>query len=243
MCLLAILSRVVDGSPLLVAANREEAFARQGTMPRLQGDPVEFVGGVDPVAGGTWLGLNQHGLLVAVTNGRSHEPPAQPRSRGLLVRDLLACPDVPTASALALKEWETGRYAPCNLLLADGDRLQVVHCAPWLRVIPLPPGVYVLTNGNVNSDNDERVGYALRWLGQRFLACADVAVTQLKQLCALNGSDGQPPLTLRGTDRGTVSSAIIVRREPLQASQWWHCQGAPDQHPYQDVSHLIRQME
>ena len=52
MCLVALLYRVVPGAPVVVGANREEAYARGGNPPRLLEDPVPALAGTDPVAGG-----------------------------------------------------------------------------------------------------------------------------------------------------------------------------------------------
>src|SRR5262245_11487824 len=121
MCLLAILFRAVEGCPVLVAANREEYYERQGTPPELWGDKMPIVAGRDPRAGGTWLGVNQRGVLVAVTNRAS--PAARPelRSRGLLCRELLACPTARKAHEQALTELDQHAYAGCNLLAIDAD--------------------------------------------------------------------------------------------------------------------------
>src|SRR5262245_5112799 len=91
MCLLALFFHVVEDAPVIVGANREEFYDRGGLPPQvLEGRP-RAVGGRDPSAGGTWLGVNERGVLAAVTNRRRSQLPAQPRSRGLLVRDLLGC--------------------------------------------------------------------------------------------------------------------------------------------------------
>ncbi|MFO0929748.1 MAG: NRDE family protein [Gemmataceae bacterium] len=112
MCLLAILYRVAGDAPVVVAANREEFYARGGDPPRRL-DGVPAVGGVDPHHGGTWLGVNRHGVLVAVTNRRKSTEPAVPRSRGLLVRDLLAQPSAAEATAAAITRAGDGQ--PCRL--------------------------------------------------------------------------------------------------------------------------------
>lgn len=80
MCVLAIF---LEPGGLTVAANRDEALARPSAPPA----EIEagIVAGRDLEAGGTWLGLNRHGLFVAVTN-RNH--PA--RSRGMISRGSLA---------------------------------------------------------------------------------------------------------------------------------------------------------
>ena len=72
--------------------NRDEARTRLPALPpRVQRrDGVEFLSPLDADAGGTWLGVNAYGLTVGLLNGRADAPaPAAPRSRGLLVLDLL----------------------------------------------------------------------------------------------------------------------------------------------------------
>src|SRR5260370_34299913 len=92
MCLLALFFRVVEDAPLILGADREEFYARGGEPPQLLDGPVRAVAGVDPTAGGTWFGVNQHGVVVGLTNRIKSQPPHQPMSRGLLVLDLLTCP-------------------------------------------------------------------------------------------------------------------------------------------------------
>jgi len=72
--------------------NRDETRTRLPALPpRVQRrDGVEFLCPLDADAGGTWLGVNAYGLTVGLLNGRADAPaPAAPRSRGLLVLDLL----------------------------------------------------------------------------------------------------------------------------------------------------------
>src|SRR5436305_4635380 len=138
MCLLALFYRVAEDAPLVVGANREEFYARGGEPPRLLDGPVRAVAGLDPTAGGTWLGLNAHGVLVAVTNRARSRPPDRPRSRGLLARDLLGCPSAAAAVKKATAALDTDEYAGCNLVCADADTAAVIHAGDWLRVRLLP---------------------------------------------------------------------------------------------------------
>ena len=91
MCLLALFFRVVEDAPIVAGAIREEFFDRGGEPPALLEGPTRVVAGIDPTAGGTWFGVNERGLLVAVTNRRKSQSPEAPPSRGLLVRELLQC--------------------------------------------------------------------------------------------------------------------------------------------------------
>lgn len=241
MCLLALLYRVVEDAAVVVGANREELYARAGEPPQLLEGALRAVGGRDPAAGGTWLGVNERGVLVAVTNRAKSQPPAQPRSRGLLARDLLACPSATVAVDLAARELGLDRCAGCNVLCADRDAAYVLHAGDWLRIRPLPPGVHVLTNHDVNDGSDRRLGHALWWLGQRGYGRAAECVAALKELCGQRGN-GDPPICIRGLHKGTVSSSIVALRGPLEHGTYLHAQGPPDVTPYADYSHLLRQL-
>ena len=71
MCTLIALHRCVPGSPLVVAANRDEFLARPAEGPALrmrENGPI--LAPLDVEAGGTWLGLNGRGVFVGLTNLR-----------------------------------------------------------------------------------------------------------------------------------------------------------------------------
>jgi uncharacterized protein with NRDE domain len=235
-----MLWRTVSDAPLVLAANREEAFDRPGTPPEVVEGPVRFVGGRDPRVGGTWLGVNQFGVLVAVTNGPRSQAPAEPRSRGLLVRDLLTqCRSAQAAMIAALRELESRRYAGCNLVCADTKDLYVIHGGEWLRALPLPPGIHSLTTGLVNNAADRRIAYGLAWLKSQSAERVSQWLPTLEEFCRLPARDGQPAMCWRGETRGTVSSTIVVLREPLSRSAYWHAQGPPDTTTYHDYSSLL----
>jgi uncharacterized protein with NRDE domain len=241
MCLLAIFFRAVPDAPLVIGANREEAYARGGEPPHILDGSCRAVAGTDPLAGGTWFGVNEHGVVAAVTNRPKTQVPPHTRSRGWLTRDLLGCPTAGAALELAARELGQNRYAGCNVLCADRDQAFVVHAGDWLRVRPLPPGLHVLTAYDVNDASDPRLGHALWWLGQRDYHHSGECVAALKELCAQTGNGG-PPICLRGKQGGTVSSTIVVLRPPPARSLYLHSQGPPDRTPYADYSYLLEQM-
>jgi uncharacterized protein with NRDE domain len=239
MCLLAIFFRAVPDAPLVVGANREEYYARGGTAPQMLTEPAPAVAGLDPVAGGTWFGVNAHGLLVAVTNRPKTKTPADPRSRGLLTRDLLASRSAADALRQATDALGSGRYAGCNLLCADAERVAVVHASDWMRVRLLPPGIHVLANYDVNDASDPRVHFALDWLGQVGYATGTECLHALEMLC---GRAVAPAICLRGKDRGTLSSSLVLLPPRVDEGVYLHAQGPPDTTPYDDYSHLLRQL-
>ncbi len=240
MCLLALLYRVAHDAPIVVGANREEFYDRGGEPPRRL-DGVPAVGGVDPAHGGTWLGVNAHGLLVAVTNRRKTTLPAEPRSRGLLARDLLGSPSAGEAVRRAVRALEEPHYAGCNFLCVDPREAVVIHAGDWLRVQPLPPGLHVLSNGDVNDPSDPRVVHAATWLRERDLSSGPVALQTLARLCGSH-EPARAPLCFHGEKRGSVSSSLIALRDSLDAGTYLHAQGPPDGTPYTNVSYLLQEL-
>jgi uncharacterized protein with NRDE domain len=235
MCLLAIFFRAVPDAPLVIGANREEFYDRGGKPPQVLAGKIPALAGVDPTAGGTWFGVNARGVVAAVTNRALDDLPTNPRSRGLLTRDLLSCATAKEAVDLAVAELSTKRYAGCNIFCADVERAVVIAAGQWLRVRPLPPGIHVLANRDINDGSDARVLHALDWLAARDTPDAESCVKALETLCSQTDGD-HPPICLRGADKGTVSSTIVAVREPLERSIFRHAQGSPDRTPYLDYS-------
>jgi uncharacterized protein with NRDE domain len=238
MCLLAVFCRVAVDAPLVVAANREERFDRGGEPPAVRVGPVPFVGGIDPAQGGTWLGVNARSVVVAVTNRPKTQLPGQPRSRGLLARDLLSAESAAEATERAVRELDSGNYAGCNVFCGDARQANVLHGGDWLRVRPLPPGVHVLANADVDDEADPRTVFARAWLTGVALERADDCVAASRRLLALAEPPARP-ICLRLPERGTVSSSILVLGPP---NALWHAQGTPDRTPFVDVSPLLREI-
>jgi hypothetical protein len=252
MCLLAILYRVVDGCPVLVAANREESYDRQGTPPQLWSGTPSILAGKDTRAGGTWLGANEHGVLVAITN-RPKPTPDPVRSRGLLCRDLLSCASVDSACQQALRELTDHPYAGCNVLTLDAAHAYVIHSGEKLEARSLEPGIHALSHSDADEPSDRRVAYALDWINQHAnpngkdksrvnsMTGKPLSdwITVLGDLCKDHGDERHPAICLHKNDRGTVSSSIIALGHLSGGWSWLHAQGPPCRNEYVDYSNLL----
>lgn len=150
MCLILVAHQFRADLPLLLLANRDE-FLDRATAPLgpWPGSPA-VVAGRDLLAGGSWLGAGADGRWAAVTNVRDGEraAPGQP-SRGWLVRDYLLGGELPETFSRRLAV-RAGEYAGFNLLLGGGGAVWYVgnRGAPPCQ---LPPGVYGLSNGRLDS--------------------------------------------------------------------------------------------
>lgn len=237
MCLVIVGIGVVAEAPLLLGANREEYYSRGGTAPQIVWNSSRFVAGLDPVAGGTWLGINEHGVAIAVANRPRALMPAQPRSRGLLVRELLGCRDAAAAMGRAWEELRSDRYAGCNLLCADVKGAVVLHAGDKLESRTLDVGFHAFTAKDVDDSSDRRIAHSLGFLHEERPRDIPSAVAALERLCA---DTKDPVICLHGEERGTVSSSIIAVGQERANSVYWHCQGPPDRNEYADYSQLLR---
>jgi uncharacterized protein with NRDE domain len=145
MCLILVAWRVHPDYPLVVAANRDEYFARPTRPAGFWPEMPEILAGRDLEAGGTWMGIGRGGRFAALTNFRDpsrHETAKV--SRGGAVVDFLADrrPPGPWLDALAGRACD---YNGFNLLAGNGDELW------WFSNVtgesrPLAPGVYGISN-------------------------------------------------------------------------------------------------
>ena len=240
MCVVVICRQCVAEAPLVVGANREEVYARGGTEPALRAAAVRFVAGLDPIAGGTWLGVNALGVLVAVTNRSTKQRPPAPRSRGLLVRDLLACPSAVAVVESAVRELATGGCAGCNLICADVNEAFVVEAADAPRLVPLTPGIHIVTTGNVDDGADPRIRFGLDWFARAEARSVEHLLGSLTNYLATR--TGPVPICLHDGARGTVSSTIVALTPRLDECRLFHAQGSPDRTPYVDRSELFAEL-
>ncbi len=241
MCLLAIQYQLVPESPILVAANRDERFQRPSLPPSIQSGKPRILCGIDQQAGGTWLGVNQHGLFVGACNRFRFLTPPAPRSRGILCRDLLRAGSAREAVDVALEELSSGNYDGVNFVIADAESGWVVHGTDDQEVVRLEEGLSIISNGDVNDPRDERVRMAQRLLTLqtldspvKFLAVAS------KVFSRTPSPPGRPSMVIRGRERGTVSSTLISLGKKPRDAIFQYADGAPDETKYEDYSPLLR---
>jgi uncharacterized protein with NRDE domain len=142
--------QVVPGSPLIVAANRDELYDRPTVaMTALREAGPRILGGRDELAGGTWLAVSEHGLVAALVNQPSMEgrDPTK-RSRGELPIAFASHPTAAEAITEVTAKLDAAAYNPCWLLVGDRDALFSVGIpgGSRLEVEQLPPGLYILEN-------------------------------------------------------------------------------------------------
>ena len=228
MCTLIYLP--VDGEyGAAIGLNRDEAYGRASAPPRwwpAADGGAGFVAPVDLVAGGTWCGVNERGLFVALTNGRQAGPFRHERSRGELVGAALRRGSIDEA-VTELTGRDALAYAPCHVLLAQRGRVAYVapdeagrFAARWLENEP-----HTLTNEGLDQRDTPPVPSRLD------------AADAIEPLRAVLSTHTGPHARCRhGETRGTVSSAVLLLGEDLAASRLYFANGRPCVTEYEEVA-------
>lgn len=227
---------------MIVFANREESPVRPSTGPQVNASlpkKTRWMGGKDLTAGGTWLGVNQEGLVVAVTNRRKSQTPTRPKSRGLLCRELLEQGGFEEAKAEFSRQWDQESFSGFNLMLISRERGVVISAGDELQVQPLEPGLHAVTNFNWNDPLDPRV-HRVRGLMETFHRTNppwEQWIPWAKSICGLGEDAGGDAICYSCTQGwGTVSSSVIALPDDLESARYFHSAGSPADTPYEDFS-------
>ncbi|TKX63861.1 hypothetical protein EXE48_02410 [Halorubrum sp. ASP1] len=167
MCTLTLAWRTFGDAPVALAATRDETLGRPSEPPAVRGRTsgdggqagdggrgtngdadgrVRYVAPRDAEAGGTWIGVSEGGLVVAVTNRWLDADREGDRSRGLLVRDCLTAPSAEAAVRAVERELDERDYDGFNLVLADERAAFLLAYDGALAVTRLDPGVHLVGN-------------------------------------------------------------------------------------------------
>lgn len=261
MCTLVALYKMVDGFPVVVGMNRDEVVKRESAGPQVLDGGVRVYAPQDRQAGGTWLGVNEFGLLAAILNRVSEEPsdaPPQPRSRGLLCLDVLKCRTVAEAQGLVAAETARSRYNKFNLFCLDRERaLLICHdSSRRVAVEELGPGLHVLVNwdvaGTATKEESEKLkqrSMLRRRKAMQVLAGSprrlDEAISKLQdvfrdheyQVCQHRSP--RDLAEIAGHEFATRSSTILAVADAGPAI-FLHAGGSPCSSEYKDYSNLFR---
>jgi hypothetical protein len=249
MCTVVLLRRSRHAWPLLLAGNRDEMADRPWSPPaRHWPDRPEVVAGRDDLAGGSWLGLNDDGVVAVLMNRRGTlGPQVGKRSRGELVLEALDHADAVAAGA-AMGDLNPEAYRDFNMVIADNrDALWVRHGGDGpVSVAPLEDGLWMITAADANDTAaDPRIARAL----PRFRAAPapdPLAADGWAAWSALQGQGPDPdaPSANAGlcfmleSGFGTVNAAQVALPAPAvnaPAPVLRFAAGPPDRTPFRPV--------
>lgn len=145
MCLILVAWQMHPDYPLVVAANRDEFFARPTAPAQFWTESPDLLAGRDLQAGGTWLGITRQRRFAALTNFREGGVPrTETPSRGALVGDFLSGSTDAQAYLSEIAK-HGGEFNGFNLVVGDGRTL-AYYANRGGEPQRLPPGIYGLSN-------------------------------------------------------------------------------------------------
>jgi uncharacterized protein with NRDE domain len=251
VCLLVVLSRIMPEWPLVVAANRDEQYARPADPVMVLRERPRTLGGRDRLAGGTWLALNEHGIIAGLTNKPMQRSPTR-RSRGAIPLMLTEGTDASDAVAAFSASVRPAEFNPCWALVGDRSALFYLDLtrADALMVEELEPGLYVLENRALGAPS-AKVDHVRARLGNAAAREPDDLLDALRALladhvitAAPTADDAWSQLVSRASAccvhteaYGTRSSMLIrVPRASAAPPQMWAADGPACTHPLRELA-------
>jgi uncharacterized protein with NRDE domain len=242
MCTLVVIDRVVPGYPIIAAANRDEFYGRPASAPRILAEGPRIIGPRDEMAGGTWIGVGEGGLFAGLTNrpdGETRDPSR--RSRGEVTLAALRGPTVSRALE-ALGAIPPKRYQGFHLYCAGPDGAGLVVYGPESAVVPVAPGLHVITNRGMDLEGDPKTTRIRAHLGDvGTLRSLDEAFARLEgALRDHAGANLLERVCIHGESYGTRSGSLIALHESDRGrSRYLHAEGRPCETPWEDASVLL----
>jgi len=145
MCLIVFSYKQHPKYDLILAANRDEEYARPTREAKFWDEYPDILAGKDIKAGGTWFGVTRGGSFAALTNFR--DPTIQkenPPSRGHLVLNYLKSSKTPD-EYLKQVDSEANRYMGFSLLVGTPRQLHY-YSNQQQKILQLDSGLYGLSN-------------------------------------------------------------------------------------------------
>jgi uncharacterized protein with NRDE domain len=225
MCLLAVFHKVLPEAPLVVAANRDESYARPAqAMTVLNEAPPRIFGGRDLQAGGTWLAVNELGVMAGVTNRPGGRTPGR-RSRGEL--PLAVARHRSADEAAAAFDLHPEEFNSAWMLAADRESCWYIDVtAGWeAKKQRLPPGLHLLEN-KPYGDGSAKLEHVRELLQGVEALRGEELVGRLQRALGDHSGKGLDAACVHGPEYGTRSSTIIV--VPADAPpKIWYTEGPP----------------
>ncbi len=189
---------------------------------------------LDPKKGGTWFGINEAGLLVALTNRLDENPKPDAPSRGLLVRTILGTADNIDSAEARYNSLSPERYNPHRILFLSPEGVTTIYkngeSRPRHR---LESGLFYLDNhsGTITDQSLLRKSLPVDLQDPN-----DQPLSSLEELCSSHSSMfGRDSICLHTDLAGTLSSSLIHLVPGEDEFEYRFAQGPPCRSTYESV--------
>lgn len=135
---------------LIVAANRDEQYARPTAPAHFWEDYPNILAGRDLLQMGTWFGITKQGRIAALTNYRDpKQSPEGKISRGKIITNYLLSQEHPRLFLASLDQ-EHDRYQGFNIIVGDEEQLYYYNNLKR-QIILIEPGIHGVSNHMLNT--------------------------------------------------------------------------------------------
>ncbi|MEE9593698.1 MAG: NRDE family protein [Thermoplasmata archaeon] len=240
MCTLILLRDHIPEYPLFLLMNRDELYGRPAEEPTLTREPTSILAPRDVQAGGTWIGVNEVGVVAAISNREEGSYDSARRSRGLLCLEALRHTSALEVKDFVEEEVAEEAYNPFNLLYGDRGHAFVTHYAAEPRTVELGAGLHVLANMDVDDDTQPRVHLAKEGLRQQSFSDLSGAMEAVQKVACDHTVYQGDSVCRHGERAGTVSSTLVAISENFpRDSLFLYSAGRSCETDFQDYSALL----
>jgi uncharacterized protein with NRDE domain len=248
MCLLVVGSRLRPDMPLVLGANRDERLDRAATPMETLATSPTVLGGRDHLAGGTWLAVNEHGVVAAITNRPAREQGRDPtkRSRGELPLVLASHASARDAVAAFAGRFSPSDFNPAWLFVADRNVLFSVDMTEDdVDVVEHGPGLHIFENATPGTETAKVVNVHATVARLGDVAADDVESYVASALAShdIPAADRDSPFAasraacVHSEEYGTRWSGIVIAgSDPDVPPRFRYAPGQPCTTPFVDAS-------
>jgi uncharacterized protein with NRDE domain len=242
MCTFIMLYKLLQEYPVLSLHNRYLGLDTKEKPPMSWGDGV--FAPYDYASGGTWVGMNRDGLMMAITNQETQKIDKPGRSRGLLSLDVLKeCSSSTEAKAYLNDESIRDQYRTGNFVVADSEHAYHVLWDAITVNREIKPGPYAVgvvtrypgleltgRSKEVFPSSESRRLRAYRLLSEFKPANVEEAISKLMEVSADHEYGKTQGSICWHSDRfmQTSSTIIALGSEPLV----YYCEGNHCENPF-----------
>lgn len=225
MCTVTILP-IRPGVTRLVC-NRDEQRSRASALPprHYSSQGVDYLAPLDPVSEGTWIAVNQAGLLCVLLNRTDvggHGRMSVGTSRGTIIPSLQAANRIAVAIEM-MQRLKISDFAPFRLVVTDGHQIaEITNTTNRLIVLQYPLCKPVLFTSS--GLGDHRVDPPRRELFQSLVSHTTVSETQQNEFHR-HRWDKNPELSvlMNRPDAATVSITEVALTPRLATMTYQTC--------------------
>ncbi|RLF20027.1 MAG: bifunctional phosphopantothenoylcysteine decarboxylase/phosphopantothenate--cysteine ligase CoaBC [Thermoprotei archaeon] len=260
MCTLIILYKVLEDYPIIALHNRYAQKESVEYPPQRLVMKYTVFCPIELQVKGTWIGFNEKGLFLAVTDQHSGEQKNWIKSRGVLLLNILAnITRSREAKDVIIKELSHGGYKKGNFVILDPHEGYHILYDEKVYVRELKHGFHVFTNvtpiPNVKTPPDildrankrrRRAEELAREIVTRVAQGEIITIEELLDILKKVAQDhayGKSELSIcyHGKDTWTMtSSTIMAVGKNIEESRILYCPGNPCENKFIDYTYLVK---